>query len=91
MGRNQDRHDERSELAGLQAEVERLAAMVRTINGATVQEQWVNLQQMQQVAALEARLALVESRDESNQAAAATREGPKKNDGGDRLEAKVQY
>jgi uncharacterized protein YukE len=58
MGRNQNRHDERSELAGLQAEVERLAAMVRTTNGATVQEQRANLQQMQQqMAALEACLA----------------------------------
>jgi hypothetical protein len=35
--RNQDRDDERSELAQLRAEVDRLAATVRTTNGATVQ------------------------------------------------------
>jgi hypothetical protein len=35
--RNRDRDDERSELAQLRAEVDRLAAMMRTTNGATVQ------------------------------------------------------
>jgi hypothetical protein len=35
--RNQDRDNERSELAQLRAEVDRLAAMVRTDNGSTVQ------------------------------------------------------
>jgi trimeric autotransporter adhesin len=50
------------------------------------QEERANLQQMQQqVAALEARLARVESEGGSNQASAAPREVPKRNDGGGRL------
>jgi chromosome segregation ATPase len=42
--RNQDRDNERSELTQLRAEVERLAAMVRTNNGGTVQASVSGLQ-----------------------------------------------
>jgi DNA repair exonuclease SbcCD ATPase subunit len=56
------------------------------------QEQRVSLQEMQQqMAALEARLALVESRGGSIQASDATREIPKRSEGGGPLEAQARF
>jgi hypothetical protein len=81
----------------LKAENERLQEELKTKEAKwderfRAQEQRASVQQVQQrVAALEARLAQVESEGGSNQAIAATREVPKRNDGGDRLEAKAQY
>jgi hypothetical protein len=56
------------------------------------QEQWASLQELQQqMAALEARLALVESRGGSIQASDATREIPKRSEGGGPLEAQARF
>jgi hypothetical protein len=56
------------------------------------QEQWASLQELQQqMADLEAHLALVESRGGTNQAISATREIPKGNDGGGQLEPQAKF